>query len=157
MTLGDSLDSGEYLEGPNSRRRRERDRYRFRDRDDRGYGMPPRPRSPVGRLIAGIFIAGWGLSTLFDNLGFGELRQYMHRLWPAAFVIVGVTMLVNRDSNPARYGFWGTVFLMAGTWMYLDQRDWFHLSLWSVVWPLAIVVFGVSFVYRGLRRSSHVP
>jgi hypothetical protein len=153
MTLGDSLDSGEYLEGPNSRRRRYRNRYR----DGKGNAMQNRPRSPIGRLIAGVFIAGWGLSMLLDNLGFGELRHSMHRVWPAALVIVGVTMLIHRDSNPERYGFWGTVALMAGTWMYLDQSNWFHLSLGSVVWPALLVAFGVSFVFRGLKRTAHVP
>jgi len=162
MTLGDSLDSGEYLEGPNSRRSR-RDRYRYRfgqgddNRDPGGNRTPPRARSPIGRLIAGVAIAGWGLSLLLDNLGFGELRYYMHRIWPAALVIFVDRMLIHRDSNPERYGFWGTVCLIAGTWMYLTQRDWFHLSLWSIVWPALLVAFGVSFVYRGLRLTSHVP
>jgi len=119
--------------------------------------MRERAHSPVGRLIAGTLIAAWGLSLLLDNLGLGEMRQYMHRVWPAALVIVGVTMLIHRDSNPERYGFWGTVSLIAGTWMYLTQRDWFHTSLWSVIWPTLLVAFGVSFVYRGLQHRSHVP
>jgi hypothetical protein len=151
MTLGDSLDSGEYLEGPN--RRRDRDRYRDRRRSR----FRARPHSPMGRLIVGALIATWGLSLLLDNLGFGDLREYMHRAWPAALVIVGVTMLIHRDSNPERYGFWGTVSLAAGTWLYLGQRDWFHSALAAVVWPALLISLGAWFVYRGLRPSSHVP
>lgn len=153
MTLGDSLEPGEYLEGPNGRRR---DRYRRRHGRDNL--LHERAHNPVGRLIAGTLIAAWGLSLLLDNLGLGEMRQYMQRVWPAALVIIGVTMLIHRDANPERYGFWGTVALLAGTWMYLTQHDWFHWSLWSVVWPAAIVLFGVSFIYRGwLRHKSDVP
>jgi hypothetical protein len=153
MTLGDSLDSGEYLEGPNSRRRRDRSRYR----DERRSWIRQRGHSPVGRLIAGVFIAAWGISLLLDNLGLGDMRQYIYRVWPAAFVIVGVTLLIHRDSKPDSYGFWGTVCMIVGTWLYLSQRDWIHLSFWSVIWPTLIVAFGVSFVYRGFRHSSNVP
>lgn len=125
-------------------------------------GRVRRERSPVAYLIVGALLGIYGLGLLLDNLGFGDVRYYLHRAWPAVFVIVGIMLLIGRDASRNRYGFWGTAWIVAGLWIYASQRDWFHLSLWAVFGPALMVLLGASFVYRALvgfgpRVSTTLP
>ncbi|HEU4625605.1 MAG TPA: LiaF domain-containing protein [Steroidobacteraceae bacterium] len=111
-----------------------------------------RERSPIAYLIIGSLIAIYGLGLLFDNLGFGEVRYYVRHAWPAALVIIGITLLIRRDENCNRYGFWGTVLIFGGLWAYAAQRGWIHVNFWAVFGPTMLVLLGASFVYRALYR-----
>jgi hypothetical protein len=108
-------------------------------------------RRPVGRLIGGLLIAGWGLAMLLDNLGLGDLRQFADRLWPAVFVLIGITLLIHRDPSRNRYAFWGTVWMLAGVCAYVSQQGWIHASFWGLMVPMLVVLFGASYVYRAFR------
>ena len=136
MTLENSFQRG-------FRRARGRDRERNRRRQ----------RSPVACLVGGLVIAIWGIGLLLDNLGLGDVRQYVHRAWPAVLVIVGVTLLIHRDPSRNRYGFWGTVCLFAGSWVYASQQNWIHASFWASLGPILLVLLGASFVYRALHQT----
>ena len=109
-------------------------------------------RSSIGTLIGGAVLAIYGFGLLLDNIGFGDMRHYVHQAWPAVLVVVGITLLIHRDANRNRYGFWGTVCMFAGVWMYASQHDWIHFSFWSLVGPTALVLIGGSFVYRAIQR-----
>ena len=106
---------------------------------------------PVARLIGGLLIAIWGLALLLDNLGLGDLRQYVDRVWPTVLVIIGITLLIHRDPGRNRYAFWGTVWLVAGACAYVSQEGWIHASFWGLLGPMLVVLFGASFVYRAFR------
>lgn len=112
-----------------------------------------RQRSPVGRLIGGSLILIWGLALLLNNLGLGDVRQYVDRAWPAVFAIMGVTLLIHRDPSRNHYGFWGTVWMCAGVGAYVAQQGWIHLSFWALLGPLLFVLLGASLVYRALRGA----
>jgi hypothetical protein len=111
-----------------------------------------RERSPIGYLIVGSLIAIYGVGLLFDNLGFGDVRYYMRHAWPAVLVIIGIMLLIRRDQNRNRYGFWGTVMIFGGLWAYASQRDWIHVNFWAVFGPTLLVLLGASFVYRALHH-----
>jgi cell wall-active antibiotic response 4TMS protein YvqF len=121
------------------RHRRERNRNR-------------QPRNPVVTLIAGAVLAIYGFGLLLENIGFGDMRHYVHQAWPAILVVVGITLLIHRDANRNRYGFWGTALMFAGVWVYASQHDWIHLSFWSLVGPTVLVLIGAKFVYRAIQR-----
>ena len=125
------------------RRAYERDRQRERYRQHR----------PVARLIGGSLIVIWGLALLLDNLGLGEVRQYAERAWPAVLVIVGIALLIHRDPTRNRYGFWGTVWMIAGVVAYVSQQSWIHASFWALLGPMLVVLLGASFVYRAVRGA----
>ena len=112
-------------------------------------------RSPVGRLIVGSVIAIWGCGLLLDNLGFGDMRLYVHRAWPALLVIVGITLLIHRDASN-RHGFWGTAWILAGVWVYAAQHDWIHASL-ALLGPMLLVLLGASFIYRAFQQPAQQP
>ncbi len=112
-----------------------------------------RERSPTAYLVVGSVIALYGLGLLFDNLGFGDIRYYMRHAWPAVLVIVGIVLLIRRDQNYSKYGFWGAVCIFGGLWAYASQRDWIHVNFWAVFGPTLLVLLGASFVYRALYHS----
>src|SRR5262245_14501048 len=118
MHVGDSFQRG-------FRRAYERDRYLARNRQ----------RRPLVRLIGGLLLAFWGLAALIDNLGWGDLRHYADRAWPAVFVLIGITLLIHRDPSRNRYTFWGTFWMFAGVCAYVSQLGWIHVSFWALVWP----------------------
>jgi hypothetical protein len=128
------------------RRAYERDRQRERDRQHR----------PVARLIGGSLILMWGLALLLDNLGLGDVRQYADRAWPALLVIVGITLLIHRDPARNRYGFWGTVWMVAGACAYVSQQGWIHARFWALLGPMLVVLLGASCVYRAVRAGRLV-
>jgi hypothetical protein len=111
-----------------------------------------RERSPIAYLVIGSLIALYGLGLLFDNLGFGEVRYYVRHAWPAVLVIIGIALLIRRDQNRNRYGFWGTALIFGGLWAYAAQRDWIHVNFWAVFGPTLLVLLGASFVYRALHH-----
>ena len=109
-----------------------------------------RRRRPVARLIGGSLIVIWGLVLLTDNLGLGDVRQYLDRAWPAVLAIVGVTLLIHRDPSRNRYAFWGTAWMFAGVCAYVSQQGWIHASFWALLVPMLLVLLGGSLVYRAL-------
>lgn len=109
-------------------------------------------RSPVGRLVVGSVIAIWGFGLLLDNLGLGDVNLYVHRAWPAVFVIIGITLLIHRDPSN-RHAFWGTAWIVAGSWVYAAQHDWIHAS-WALLGPMLLVLLGASFIYRAFRQQG---
>jgi hypothetical protein len=114
-----------------------------------------RRRSPVGRLVVGgSLIAIWGLALLIDNLGLGDLREYVYRAWPAVFALIGVTLLIHRDPTRNHYGFWGTAWMFAGVCAYASQQGWIHVSFWALLGPMLVVLLGASLVYRAFRGAK---
>jgi cell wall-active antibiotic response 4TMS protein YvqF len=108
-----------------------------------------RERSPLGYLVIGTLIAIYGLGLLADNLGFGDIRYYIRHAWPAVLVIIGITMLIRRDTQGhGHFGFWGTVCIFGGLWAYAAQRDWIHVNFWAVFGPTLLILLGGAFVYR---------
>lgn len=120
-----------------------------RDRQRENYWQ----RRPVARLIGGLLIASWGLASLLDNLGLSAVRQFAHRAWPAVFVLIGITLLIHRDPSRNRYGFWGTVWMLAGVCAYVSQQTWIHASFWALLVPMLFVLLGASFLYRAFRGA----
>ena len=59
-------------------------------------------------------------------------------------------LLIRRDQNRNRYGFWGTALIFGGLWAYAAQRDWVHVNFWAVFGPTLLVLLGASFVSRAL-------
>ncbi|HVY80996.1 MAG TPA: hypothetical protein VG994_08455 [Steroidobacteraceae bacterium] len=108
--------------------------------------------SPVGTLLGGAALAIYGLALLLDNLGLGEAGSYAYRAWPAMLVFAGITLLIHRDAGRNGYGFWGTVSLFGGVWLYACQQHWIHVPFWSLAGPAVLVLTGGMFVYRALQR-----
>ena len=99
----------------------------------------------TSRFIAGIIIILIGLALLFQQLGlfqnlgidFGYLISL---LWPLIFIIIGISLIVNKNLNGGLFFiFLGFVFLASTI---------FGWSLWAVCWPAIIIFIGLSVLFK---------
>lgn len=108
------------------------------------------------RLIVGLLVAALGLIFLAENLGLADGRDLFERFWPAAFVAVGVAMLLQpRSSGPHRA--WGALPIVAGCWIYAYQQEWIDVAFWDLFFPFVMLAFGASLVWRAYRAPRERP
>src|SRR5690349_6169133 len=90
------------------------------------------PRGRFHSVVIGALLATFGLTLLATNLGWTDMRSAMQQFWPFALVIWGIANLISDRSGVK---FWGVILIVAGLWVYADQRDWIHVQFWAVFGP----------------------
>lgn len=135
-------------------RRRDRDSDpepgRMERRLERRYGR----RGRFNSLVIGGLLAAFGLSLLASNLGWADMRSIMRQFWPLAFVALGVlSFLKDRPGSK----FWGLVWIIAGLWIFADQRDWIHVQFWAVFGPTLLILLGATVAWRALAGPPRPP
>ncbi|HEY4368148.1 MAG TPA: DUF5668 domain-containing protein [Steroidobacteraceae bacterium] len=100
------------------------------------------------RLLVGLWIIVIGAIFLAGNLGWIDARHVFRHFWPLFFVFIGTRMLVQPQNRRSRA--WGWVFVGVGTWMFLDRIGWVDISLWQMIFPLALLTLGTILVWRAL-------
>lgn len=105
-----------------------------------------RPRL-TPQLVLGLIIVIVGVLFTLDNLGLAYAEDYL-RYWPAGLIAIGLVKLWQARSGQCG-AFGGFVFVGIGTLLLLDSLGMVHVRL-GQLWPLALVVFGASMVWRGL-------
>jgi hypothetical protein len=106
-----------------------------------------RPRTAFHSVLIGGLIATFGLTLLATNLGWTDLRSVMRQFWPFALVVFGIATLFN--DRPGSQ-FWGLVMIVAGVWIYADQRNWIDVPFWAVFGPTLLVLLGGMVVWRAV-------
>jgi hypothetical protein len=105
------------------------------------------------QMLIGLFVIVAGLLMTFDNLGLVHAEEYI-RFWPASLIGVGALKLWNSREVGGAFG--GLLFLVAGTWLLLEQTAVVRLSFWDM-WPTLLVFFGAFLVWQGLTASPRRP
>jgi predicted membrane protein len=100
------------------------------------------------RLLVGLWIIAIGAIFLAGNLGWIDARHVFRHFWPLFFVFVGTGMLVRPHNRRSQT--WGWVFVIVGIWMFADKVGWVDVSLWQLVFPLALLSLGGMLVWRAL-------
>lgn len=106
------------------------------------------------QIVIGLMVMALGCVFLADNLGLAHFDFRFH-LWPTLLIIFGVLKL-SQTRTVAGYVV-GGVLLLAGLSMTFRLFAFLHLD-WGSLWPLLIILLGVSVVYKaftgqGLTRS----
>jgi predicted membrane protein len=121
---------------------------RFDDRQRRFHsGM-------AGMVIGGLIVAA-GLVLLLDNLNI--IRVYdIWRFWPLALVIFGAAKALESRSPAGQV--WGGFIALIGVIFLLDslQIRVFNFDLIDIVWPLAIIGFGLFLLLRAMDRKRYL-
>ena len=108
------------------------------------------------RMIFGLLVAALGAIFLAENLGFVEGRELLRRFWPAAFVALGVAVLLQPESRgSSRY--WGFVPVLAGVWIFAYQEEWIEVDFWDLFFPGVLLLFGASLVWRSYHGPRERP
>ncbi len=103
------------------------------------------------QLAIGGFIVAVGLAMTLDRLQLVDAARVL-RFWPLALVILGATLLVQRRDGAGR--FWGSAWIVLGGWLLLNSLGVVRVGFWELIWPLLLVLFGLSLVMQTLRHGS---
>jgi hypothetical protein len=108
----------------------------------------------VPQLILGLVIVTLGVLLTLDTLGIADARDYI-RYWPAGLIAIGLGKLwEGRHSNSGVLG--GLVLLGIGAWLLLNEFDIVRANVWEL-WPIFLVLFGASLVWRSLSGRRPAP
>ena len=94
----------------------------------------------------GLLIIVVGVLFTLQNVGVLDAREYLH-YWPLGLIAIGGLKLWQRRSGGA---FAGLLFITAGAWLLLESLEIVTVSLWEL-WPVLLVFFGASMVWRGVH------
>lgn len=100
------------------------------------------------RLVFGVFLLALGTLFLLDRLQVLDARGAVHLLWPIGFIALGLTLLLQGWCG--RRSGWGVVWIVAGTWLLLDDLGLTKIGFWRVFWPGVLVLVGAALVWRAL-------
>jgi len=103
------------------------------------------------RLLIGLLIIGFGAILLASNLGLLDAHTPLRYFWPLAFVVLGVSLLIEPGRTRRN---WGWVWIGVGFWIFADIQNWIRIDIWDVAFPALLLVLGARLVTRALRVQS---
>ena len=91
-----------------------------------------------------------GVALLFDNLGMSLFGELLQKLWPAAIIVLGVMMLF---SNRHHY-LWAILVIAIGNVLQLNALGLLDVNIWQLVWPIIIIVVGLSILVNRVASGQ---
>lgn len=116
-----------------------------------GIIIPGRPLT--ARLVFGIAIIVVGVLFTLDNLGIASAGEVL-RWWPVVLIGYGASRLFGFSRRPNLSA--GLLFTLGGAWMLLHNLGLISVGL-GVLWPLLLVLVGISMVSAATRRRRVEP
>jgi hypothetical protein len=100
-------------------------------------------------LVFGVIIMLLGATLFLDRTGVIDAFDYAP-FWPVVVITIGLAKLSHRRADGRRHGGWWVVF---GAAMLLNEM---HVLRGRDAWPLFMVAFGVSIVWKELVRRPRM-
>jgi predicted membrane protein len=104
---------------------------------------------PFSQLMFGLLIVGLGVVFTLDNMGLVHASAIL-RWWPAALLLYGTARLTGLGCRINVVA--GVLFSLVGGFLLLHNLHVLRYGFWDI-WPLVLVVAGVSMVARSLSRG----
>ena len=101
-----------------------------------------------GAFVLGLGILVLGVVLILDNFGVFN-ASVIAPYWPLLLMVVGLSHLVGPTS--ARKVGWGLSWMAVGAIILLKNIGVIAIGI-GVLWPVVIVILGVTLVFRGARR-----
>ncbi len=95
-----------------------------------------------GQSLVGLLIIALGVGFLLDALNLWNFSVILADWWPLLIVAMGLLTLL---SNPKEI-LWPFVMIGAGMLLLLRQLDAVSFNVWSLIWPILLIVVGFSFI-----------
>lgn len=107
--------------------------------------------SSNSRIILGIVLLILGATFLLSELGLlhFSLGEIIREWWPLAVIATGVIILFN---NPQTFVF-PLIVIVAGFLLQFRQLGLLEFNIWSLVWPSALLVIGLSLLFERKQGS----
>jgi predicted membrane protein len=104
------------------------------------------------QVILGLIIISLGVIYTLDNLGIIYADSFI-RFWPLLIVLYGLSKMVQSEAVPQKL--WGAFWVLVGGLWLLDKLNVIYFSVWDL-WPLILVVMGVSLIWGRSRGHARV-
>jgi predicted membrane protein len=102
-------------------------------------------------MLFGLLIVGLGVAFMLNSLGIVGLGDFFATWWPSAIIIVGLLSLISSR----RQFLWPLLIIAIGVLVQLDRLEVIAVNAWTIVWPLAIITFGLSLlINKGMWDSK---
>jgi predicted membrane protein len=108
--------------------------------------------SVSARLAIGLVIVALGLVHLADGMGIMSVHQPMRFFWPAVFIAIGVTILIERKSIHSQY--WAYGWLGAGFVEFAYQVYWIPFGIGKLIFPLVLLMLGARLIQRSINAPA---
>ena len=105
-------------------------------------------RSPLGSIVIGALVVIVGVFLLLDNMGIVQV-EHIWRFWPLFLIGLGLSKVLSSSEWLAKV--WGGVVAGVGLLLILENFGLFHINF-NLVWPLVVIGFGLSMLWRGVGR-----
>ena len=106
------------------------------------------------RVLVGLVLVAIGVLFLLDRAGTLDAGQVISDWWPTAIIALGLVTFAERPVSLLG----PLTLLLVGVLLLLFTLDILEGSAWSVIWPSALILFGVAVLFRnGLRRGRGIP
>lgn len=103
------------------------------------------------QFVIGVFVTLAGVVLMLDRLIVdGLARQLRPFFWPVVLLTIGASMLAQRRDPSGR--FWGSLWLVVGTWILLNALGWLHVTIWQMIGPLILILIGGTLLMHALRE-----
>src|ERR1700741_86644 len=109
-------------------------------------------KSVPAQVVLGIVVMCMGVLFLLDNLDILNFHNAIH-FWPMVFILFGLLKIY--DSNSPGGCAVGAVLVVAGVMMTLNRMGYIFLN-WHTVWPIVLIIVGVSVVYKAMSTRSAI-
>jgi predicted membrane protein len=104
------------------------------------------------RVVMGATLIAIGVLFLLDRADVLDAGTVIGDWWPIVLIGFGLVTLAERPVSLL-----GPVLLVAvGVLLLLVTNDVLETSAWNVIWPTALIVFGVTVLVRNRRRGDHL-
>jgi predicted membrane protein len=104
------------------------------------------------QLLLGLIVIALGVFYMLDNLGVLYAPDYL-RFWPALIIVYGVSRIIQCETRQQKM--WGVFWTLLGTFWVLDRLNLVYFSVWDL-WPLLLVVLGLSLIWRPSRPRTGI-
>ncbi len=103
-------------------------------------------------IIAGILIL-LGILLLVDNIFQISLFGIISDWWPLILIIIGIVSLSKQSGSV----YSGIILIIIGIILQAWKLDFIYGSFWSIIWPLALILIGVSiFTHSRGRKNNEI-
>ena len=107
---------------------------------------------PLSQVLVGLLLVAVGVCALFVQVGAVDvdLGKLIATWWPLLIALAGAAALVSVP--PAWIG--PVTVIAVGVFLQLSTLGVITVDLWSVLWPLAIILFGITVLTRLGTRGA---
>lgn len=104
----------------------------------------------IGQTLFGLLVLALGVGFLLDALNLIDFGSAVATWWPLGVVAIGVASFI---SNPRTY-VWPLIIVIVGVLLQIRQLGWLDFSVWSLIWPSVVILFGLSLIFNLGHRDK---